>query len=161
MNTRFLLYGLVALVLVLALGGGGADEDSPLTFNLRQQAAFKNECMKEVIGFEQPTRSKFRFCDCVVARLEKLWLGDAAFPEAYVAFIERYLELSQSPKKASRVLASRTQDDFRTGFQKFDILLSNKNMRHPFTELVEEAKPLNETVEKSWKTSMLECSRLP
>jgi hypothetical protein len=161
MNTRVLLYGVVGLVLMLVLSSGGADLDnSPVALNLAQQSAYKNECLKEIIGFEQPARSKIRFCDCVTASFEKKVAENAAFVESYEAFLGRYIELSQSPFRASRALSSNYQQDFRSGHIKLDILLSVKNLRHPFPELVGDSKLLGEVLDETWKIAMIACSQV-
>jgi hypothetical protein len=160
MNKRFLLYGIVALVLVLLLAGDGdsASESTAFPLSVRQQAAFKNECMKEIVGFDQAARSKFLFCDCVTEKFETRINANEELIKIHEAFVAKYLELKEDPRSMSRSLASRNVERFTSGSDKGDILLSSMVLRYPFSEMKEVSENLVKGVEQDWKKTLIECS---
>jgi hypothetical protein len=162
MNKRFLLYGIVALVLVLVLSGGGdsASENAAFALSVRQQAALKNECMKEIVGFDQAARSKFLFCDCVTEKFETRINANEELIKIREAFVAKYLELKEDPRSISRSLASRNAERFTSGSDKVDILLSTMVLRYPFTEMKDLSESLVTGIDQDWKKTLIECSNV-
>jgi len=162
MNTRIILYAVVGVFVVLMMQGGGGQGGTALTLGIRQQSALKNECMKEIIGFEQSAKSKFAFCECVTSSFEEKLKANEKLVEAHAAFVAKYLELRESPKSISRSLASTSSSarDFSTGEDKLDIVLSSLDLRYSFAELKELVPLLAEGVDSEWKNAMIGCSQL-
>jgi hypothetical protein len=159
MSRRVLLYGvLVAVVVAGSTGDNAGDADSPVQLTVRQQAGYKNVCLREIIGFEQSATRKFSFCECVLEKYQEKLKANEALIEGLNAFYVHYVELRESPRKTSRALASRPQENFKSSSEKLDLLFSSKDLRYPFKELIEEVKPLGEHVESAWKTSFIECT---
>jgi hypothetical protein len=163
MNMRVVLYGGVGAVLVFALTGGesgGSGEGAALALNLRQQAAYNNECMKEVVGFELSMQGKLKYCGCVVDDFQARINKNEKLLERHKAFVAKYLEMKGTPRVASRSLASASEHIFSTSSAKLDILFSSMILRYDFPEVRQSFPELAKDVEGDWKASMIACTEL-
>ncbi|MEO5667075.1 MAG: hypothetical protein ABIR96_03360 [Bdellovibrionota bacterium] len=161
MNKRVLLYGIVgAFLLYMFLGDDAPKGAGALALDLRQQSAFKNECRKEIVGFEQPARSKSSFCDCVADAFETKLTNDEETKKNYAAFVAQYSQLTDSPRSISRSLSSNSVESFTSGDEKVDILLSSLDLRYRFKEMADLSTVLTKNVATQWKSALVTCSHI-
>lgn len=161
MDKRVVLYGGVGLVLAMVVASGdGASTASPLQLSLRQNAAFRNECLQELIEFEQVSRVKFSFCECVLNNFQEKILANESLKTAYETFYSSYSARASSPRDTSRALATNAHENFEVAPAKLAILFSNLELRYNFRDMQNEVTTLSELLEQDWKRAMIGCSQI-
>lgn len=162
MNPRFILYGIVALVLVLMLGDDSSTATkSPLILTEKNKAFFHTECMKEIVGFESSAGTKIRYCECVVTKFSESLAEDAPLMESWKAAMLTYQGYAQTPRKSAGALAFKPDVHFSSGYPRLDVLLRMEKVTIKFPEMDSVWKDLVQKLDLHWKHSMLACTQQP
>jgi hypothetical protein len=162
MNPRFILYGIVALVLLFMLADSSPERiRNSLILTENNKAFFQTECMKEIVGFEYSTSTKMSYCDCVVSKFSESLANDAPLKEAWKAAMLTYKGYAQNPKKSARALASMPDVHFSSGYARLDVLLRMEELTIEFSEMDSIWKELAQKLDLHWKQSMLACIQKP
>jgi len=162
MNKRFLLWAVVGLILFFVLSDDSAEvESNPFTFSLRTKAFFQNDCLKEIIGFDSPGRSKIRYCECVVDKFSSGMSVDLPLMEKWEATLASYSAMSGRARDRSRILAFKPATHFTSGIERLDILLRPYRLKYVFPEMEDEWKALDKELGDYWKKSLIGCTDRP
>jgi len=161
MNKRYLIYGVVVLVLAMVLGGEETINPYKLKISLKDTGSLKTICLEEIVGFDSGTLGKIAFCDCV----SKTYAINVSSAEKFKASYEEtakahWLGLRETYTKARNVANTGSAPvEFDSGDPALNVLLERFKLSHPIEKLETNWEQLSKASGKFWKRSMYTCSQ--
>lgn len=159
MNTRFIIYGLVAVVLFTVLSGDPELDPAMPTVDTREAAGLKSLCLQDVVEFDGKMAGKLKFCECVVEKFAASVSSDEQYRAYFKNLISQQNVDSYKPELKARALASYSPSGLVTSSDKVNTMIARFNFRYTHDHLSENFDELGKRTDRLWKVAMVGCSR--
>lgn len=161
MNNRFLIYGLVALVVFLLLSEDPAVDPTLPTVSPRESGGLASSCLESFIDYNGKIMGKIKFCECTVEKFSESVASNEEYRKAFQALVKRQNADSQKPELKARALASYSPAGLVLPSDQLDVMFERFNFRYTHSHLQESYEALSKQTELLWKRAKHACSRLP